>query len=220
MFSLSKTNIAKAVTLIVLLVPTLFIFGSFQLKKGGKDLKLGKKAPLSSLVMEASDGTSYSLDDLQQENGLIVVFSCNTCPFVVGSDKFAGWEVQYNDLYKKAQENKIGFVLINSNAAKRDGVDSKIEMASHAEDNNYGMPYIIDEDSKLADAFGARTTPHAFVFDKNKKLIYKGSIDNSWDSKRTELETYLYDAIDHLNSGSDLINQSTPPRGCSIKRTK
>lgn len=201
------------------MVPTMLLFQSSQVK-GGKDLKIGKKAPMTSTNLTGADGNSYSLDKLTQENGLIVIFSCNTCPFVVGSDGFEGWEKQYNEIYKTAQENNMGVVLINSNEAKRTGVDSQVEMKKHAEDNGYTMPYVVDTDSKLADAFGAKTTPHAFILDKDKKLVYKGSIDNSWDTKKTELTTYLYNAIANLAEGKTIEENSTSPRGCSIKRNK
>lgn len=219
MKSISKRNLNKSLILAVLMVPTLLLFQSSQVK-GGKDLKIGKKAPMTSASLTGVDGNSYNLDELTQENGLIVIFSCNTCPFVVGSDGFEGWEKQYNDIYKTAQENNMGVVLINSNEAKRAGVDSQAEMNKHATDKGYTMPYVVDTDSKLADAFGAKTTPHAFILDKDKKLVYKGSIDNSWDTKKKELTTYLYNAIANLAEGKAIEENSTAPRGCSIKRTK
>ena len=93
-------------------------------------------------------------------------------------------------------------------------------MKKHSEVQKYTMPYVVDKDSKLANAFGAKTTPHAFIFDKDKKLVYKGSIDNSWDSNKTELDTYLYNAIKNLAEGKTIDEASTAPRGCSIKRVK
>ena len=68
--------------------------------------------------------SSSSLKDIKKENGLIVIFSCNTCPFVVGTEDFPGWENQYNPLYNMALKANIGFVLVNSNQGKRAGVDS------------------------------------------------------------------------------------------------
>lgn len=168
--------------------------------------------------MNAIDDKSYSLADFQGENGLMVVFSCNTCPFVVGSDNFDGWEKQYNDLYNKAQAANIGFVLVNSNAAKHEGVDSMEKMKERAKAQGYKMNYLMDVDSKVADAFGAKTTPHLYVVDNEGKLVMRGSIDNSWDSKREGLETYAIDAITFLTDGIKLPNTTPAPRGCSIKR--
>jgi peroxiredoxin len=218
MNTFSKRNFTKAILLVAFALPTLTFFQSSQIKSEIKELKVGKKAPKTTLGLEGIDGKTYNIDNLTKENGLIVIFSCNTCPFVVGSDNFDGWEKQYNDIHKIAKENNMGMVLINSNAAKRDGVDSKEEMKSHSEAQDYTMPYVVDSKSVLADAFGAKTTPHAFILDKDKKLVYKGSIDNSWDTKKTELETYLYEAIDDLVAGNKIENNNTTARGCSIKR--
>lgn len=200
-----------------------FAFGLVSLQNsepGDKDLKIRKKMPMGSYQMMGTDDQTYTLDGMMKENGLIVVFSCNTCPFVVGSDNFAGWERQYNDIYEKARAQKIGMVLVNSNAAKREGEDSKAAMKKHKADQGYKMPYVIDANAQLADALGAKTTPHVYMFDKKGKLIFKGSIDNSWDTKKEKLETYLHDAIQSLGSGSEILINSSTPRGCSIKRKK
>lgn len=76
----------------------------------------------------------------------------------------------------------------------------------------------MDVNSELANAYGAKTTPHVYVVNNQNELIYRGSIDNLWDTKRAELETYLYDVMDHLSDKKELKNNDTPPRGCSIKR--
>ena len=201
-----------------LLLPTLFLFLSFSIGSGEKELKIGKKAPMTSEELLNIDGQMMSLENLKKENGLIVIFSCNTCPFVVGNDDFEGWEKQYNDLFDKAAENNLGLVLVNSNEAKREGDDSLEAMQKHAEKMGYKMPYLVDVDSKLANAYGAKTTPHVYVLNAKNVLIYKGSIDNIWDSKRTETIPYLHNAIDHLANNTELKNNDTPPRGCSIKR--
>ena len=206
--------------ILFLLLPTILLVGTSLSSGGGKDLKIGKKIPLGTKMMDGVDGTQKSLDELFESNGLVVVFSCNTCPFVVGGDKFPGWEVQYNDLNSAAKKANLGFVLVNSNEAKRDGVDALSEMKTRAEAQGYKMPYLVDTDSEIADAMGAKTTPHVFVFDAKKKLIYKGSIDNSWDSKRENDEQYLYDVFEAVTNAQKIKNKSTSPRGCSIKRVK
>lgn len=193
---------------------------SAQDKKVDEGLEIGQEMPLASSKMMGSDGSNYTLDGLKGENGLIVVFSCNTCPFVVGSDNFPGWESQYNALHEKAKSAKMGMVLVNSNAGKRADVDSQAEMKTHAESLGYTMPYVIDADAQFADAVGAKTTPHVYVFDNSNKLIYKGSIDNSWDTQKTALATYLMDAMDAISTGREITNNNTTPRGCSIKRNK
>ncbi len=109
-------------------------------------------------------------------------------------------------------------ILVNSNAAKHEGVDSMKEMKEHAKAQGYRMSYLMDANSTVANAFGAKTTPHLYVVDGNGKLVMRGSIDNSWDNDRSELETYALDAIDFLQNGTKLSDKTPAPRGCSIKR--
>ena len=218
MSSKSKTIQIKRLLFLALALPTLALAASSFLVKKQKELKIGKKVPALEVEMTATDGETYSLENFQGENGTMIVFSCNTCPFVVGNDNFEGWEKHYNDLYEKAQEAEIGFVLINSNAAKHDGDDSMQKMKEHAESQGYKMSYLMDENSVVADAFGAKTTPHLFVIDQEGKLVMRGSIDNSWDTEREGLETYALDAIKFLKEGTKLSNKTPAPRGCSIKR--
>jgi len=215
---ISKMKFTKSTIAFVFIASIALVLTSSQRGKVDDGLKIGNKMPLPTESMVGSDGENYTLADLKGEKGLIVVFSCNTCPFVVGSESFAGWEGQYNSLYAKALENDMEMVLVNSNAAKRDGVDSQEEMRTHAESLGYTMPYVIDKDAKFADAVGAKTTPHVYVFDAASKLIYKGSIDNNWDTKKEKLETYLIDVMDAVGAGNKVSNESTTPRGCSIKR--
>jgi peroxiredoxin len=217
---LSKSNSIriKRLLFIAVALPTLaFAASSFFIKKE-KELKIGKKVPAMEIKMSATDGEAYSLSDFQGAKGTMIVFSCNTCPFVVGNDNFDGWEKQYNELYKKAKEAEVGFVLVNSNAAKHDGDDSMEKMKERATAQGYEMSYLMDVNSEVADAFGAKTTPHLYVIDQDGKLVMRGSIDNSWDTGRTDLETYALDAIEFLTKGT-VLSESTPaPRGCSIKR--
>lgn len=181
-------------------------------------MKIGTKATLTDVKMPSVEGTEYSLSDLKGKNGLIVVFSCNTCPFVVGSSNFAGWEKDYNELHALAQENGIGLVLVNSNEAKRGNDDSFEAMQKKAEAANYSMPYVVDKESKLADAYGAKTTPHVYFFDGEFELTYVGSIDNTWDTQREVDEYYLKDAITQVGAGKKVSVKESEPRGCSIKR--
>ncbi|MCX6196979.1 MAG: redoxin family protein [Flavobacteriia bacterium] len=181
-------------------------------------IKLKSSAPLMDKFFPSTQESPSSLKDIKKKNGLIVIFSCNTCPFVVGTEDFPGWENQYNPLYNMALKANIGFVLVNSNEGKRAGVDSFEEMKSHAKKMSYQMPYLMDENSELANAMEAKTTPHVFFFDKNNKLIYAGSIDNIWDNKRKKDEQYLSMAIQSVLNGKKVKPNYTAAKGCSIKR--
>ena len=171
-------------------------------------------------TMKNANGTPSSLRLEKKNNGLIAVFSCNTCPFVVGTPDFPGWERQYNELYKYAAENEIGFVLINSNEAKRKGDDSFEKMILHAKEQNYAMSYLLDENASLANFLKAKTTPHVFFFNNSFRLVYSGSIDNIWKGNRKKDITYLKNAIAFHIKNKKIKPNETSPKGCSIKRIK
>lgn len=186
--------------------------------KGPKPLKIGKTMPMKDVKMLNTDNVKYALSELNGEKGILVVFSCNTCPFVVGSDKFAGWEVQYKELNDLAKKEGVSMVLINSNEAKRDKDDSFEAMQNRAKEKEYTMKYLVDVNSEVANAFGAKTTPHVYLFNNDLKLVYTGSIDNTWDSKRESDVPYLKNALGQLGKGAKISENNTAPRGCSIKR--
>ena len=183
------------------------------------ELNPGDKAPLSDMKMTNIDGQQWSLVDIAGENGTLVIFSCNTCPFVVGrAGRTEGWEGRYNEVAGFARENGIGSVLVNSNEAKRKGDDSLEEMKMHAREAGYILPYVVDEGHKLADAFGARTTPHVYLFDSEFRLGYRGAIDDNVDSASEVKDTYLKDAIESMMIGKRVKPAVTKAIGCSIKR--
>ncbi|MEC7113586.1 MAG: thioredoxin family protein [Bacteroidota bacterium] len=183
------------------------------------ELAIGDKAPLTEFKMTNIDGQDWSLVDLAGENGTLVIFTCNTCPFVVGREgRSEGWEGRYNDVIAFARENGIGSVLVNSNEAKRKGDDSLEEMKQHAREAGYIAPYVVDAGHKLADGFGARTTPHIYLFDGDFRLVYRGSIDDSVNSAADVKERYLEDAITKMVAGKKVKPAITKAIGCSIKR--
>ena len=182
---------------------------------------IGEKAPMVTAPMMNIDGQPQTLLNLKGENGLLVIFSCNTCPFVVGNGaKTEGWEGRYNGLAELAESLNIGMVLINSNEAKRDGDDSFTEMKNHAKEAGYTMPYLVDEGSKLANACGARTTPHVFLYNGNLELAYRGSIDDNVNSASEVKEKYLEMAMNRLAEAKKIKTTETKAVGCSIKRVK
>ena len=180
---------------------------------------IGEKVPMSTAPMMGVDGKPHTLLSLKGDNGLLVVFSCNTCPFVVGNGtKTEGWEGRYNGIAELAESLDIGMVLVNSNEAKREGDDSFVEMKRHAAEAEYTMPYVVDEGSKLANACGARTTPHVFLYDKDLTLVYRGSIDDNVNRAEEVKEQYLNLAMTRMAEGKKIKTQATKAVGCSIKR--
>ena len=197
------------------LVLVAFVVYSFKGGEAYKTLEIGQKAPKVDYKMQSTKGKDMSLESIQKSNGALVVFSCNTCPFVIA------WEDRYPGLAKLASETEVGFVLVNSNEAKRSGDDSIEEMKKHAKESGYGdVNYVVDNNSELANAFGAKTTPHVFLFDKNWKLVYEGAIDDNYKSSEMVEKTYLNNAIENLKNGKKIDPSNTKAMGCSIKRVK
>jgi len=172
----------------------------------------------NSFFSNATDLDSLTLSQLKKPKGLIIIFSANSCPFVVGSENFPGWEMQYNALFLEAQKLNVGFAVVNSNAGKRDGDDSFTKMIEHAKDKGYLMPYLLDKNSELANSCAAKTTPHVFFYDENLSLIYTGSIDNIWDKERKSTIPYLKEAMEAHANNKKIKTSQTPPKGCGIKR--
>lgn len=184
-----------------------------------EELAIGVKPPLIDFKMTNVDGQSWSLIDLAGKNGVLVIFTCNTCPFVVGREgRSEGWEGRYNGVIAAARELGIGSVLVNSNEAKRKGDDSLEEMKKHARAAGYIAPYLVDEGHKLADGFGARTTPHVFLLDSEFRLVYRGSIDDNGNASDEVTERYLEEAMTRMISGKKIKPAITKAVGCSIKR--
>lgn len=177
-----------------------------------KQLAIGDEAVLTEVKMKAVSGDEISLKDAKKENGLLVMFSCNTCPFVMA------WEDRFNEVKEWADNNNVGMIVLNSNYTKRDGDDSFDAMKKKAKAEGYAFDYVVDEESKIANAFGGQTTPHVFLFDGDMKLAYKGAIDDNYKSSSEVTKTYLKDALVSLGSNSEVAIAETKPQGCGIKR--
>jgi len=198
----------KRLMFVFLLLAPLFLLAESKIGK----LEIGDKAVKIDVKMECVSGENVSLKDVTQENGLLVLFSCNTCPFVLR------WEDRFPDLKEWADKNDVGMIVLNSNYQKRSGDDSLEAMKEHASDKEYNFHYVVDKESKIANAFGGQTTPHAFLFDGDMKLVYKGLIDDNHQSADDVKEAYLKDAISSLAKGQMPEVAETKPMGCSIKR--
>ena len=175
--------------------------------------EIGSKAPLTQVKMDDISGQQFSLDDIKKANGVLLIFTCNSCSWVLM------WENRYADIATWAQNNKVGFVLVNSNETKRDGDDSMENMVKHANEKGYGnVHYVVDDQSKLANAIGAKTTPHVFLYNADFKLVYKGAIDDNPKDKSKVKDAYLQNALKALGAGKEITTSTTINKGCSIKR--
>ncbi|MBL4704313.1 MAG: redoxin family protein [Flavobacteriales bacterium] len=208
-----------------LLIPvfTILLVIMLAFTKGGDEIKtivIGEELPSSEVKLEATDGQSYNFQELKKENGLLVIFTCNTCPFVVGGKDSDGWEGRYNEMYEAAVANKLGMVLVNSNAAKREDGDSMSDMTKHAKKSKLKATYVLDAGSVVADSFGARTTPHVFLFDEDNELVYAGAIDDNVGKSADVKEPWLKNALTQIGKGERVDPAQTRQKGCSIKRVK
>lgn len=195
------------------------LFSSLVAAQNPETLAIGTAAPATEVKMMDISGKEYSLSDLKKPGGLLVVFSCNGCPFVVGSEGSEGWEGRYDELRTLAESNNIGMALINSNEAKREKGDDLKSMKTRAEEHGFAKcRYLLDVNSAVANAFFARTTPHVYLFDGAMKLVYKGAIDDNVDDSKKVKEPFLKNAIQNLAAGKKIKPAETKPVGCSIKR--
>jgi cytochrome oxidase Cu insertion factor (SCO1/SenC/PrrC family) len=180
--------------------------------QNAEKLKPGDILPGAAISMKNANGKNMSMKDANGKNGLLVMFSCNTCPFVVRNQSTTTKTIEY------AKGQGIGVVVINSNEAKRGSDDSYDAMKKYAKEQSYTAPYLIDEESKLADMFGANHTPEIFLFNKDGKLMYKGAMNDNPGEPAAAKRMYIEEAINAMVAGKAIDPSTTKSVGCSIKR--
>lgn len=176
------------------------------------ELPIGAEIPKADVKMKDISGKEISLKDAKKANGLMVMFSCNTCPYVIKNQQ------RTNEICQFALDNKIGVVLVNSNEGQRSGDDSYDTMKKYAEANSYKWYYAVDQNSELANAFGANRTPEVFLFNKEGKLVYHGAIDDNPSDAGNVQRKHLREAIGEILSGKDVSVKTSKSVGCTIKR--
>lgn len=175
-------------------------------------LSIGAALPHPDTKLKDIAGKEITLQSAMKKNGLLVMFSCNTCPVV------KKYQARTLEVCNKAISTDIGVVLLNSNEATRDDGDSYDDMKSYASERGYQFTYAIDNNSVLADAFGAARTPEVFLFDKAGKLVYHGAIDDNPNSADAVGRKHLQMAIEELTAGKEIATKKTKSVGCGIKR--
>jgi len=176
------------------------------------ELSIGSSLPSPEVKMKDVSGKELSFNDVKKTNGLLVVFSCNTCPWVVKNQQVA------NDGYSYALAKDIGVIVLNSNETQRSGDDSQERMKEYAKEQQYKWPYVMDDNSSMADAFGAKVTPECYLFDKDMKLVYHGAITDNPKTPSESTRDHLKVAIDELVTGKTVSMTKSKAMGCSIKR--
>ncbi|MEQ9310393.1 MAG: redoxin domain-containing protein [Balneolaceae bacterium] len=177
-----------------------------------KELKIGSKAPMTDHKVTDVSGRSLTIGEVAQENGLLVLFTCNTCPWVTK------WEDRYIEISSNTKLNKIGMIALNPNEGYRLRGDGLEEMGKRVRKANYDFPYALDKDHQIADAFGVSRTPQVYLFNANLELVYVGAIDDNADSAISVKENYLKNAIQQLIAGEQIKKPNTKTTGCTIKR--
>lgn len=172
-------------------------------------LQIGEKAP--NFLLPATDGRSYSLDDFRKSKYLVVFFTCNHCPYVINSDEITRKTVE------KYKEKDVEFVGINSNSVNTYKEDSFDNMIIRMKENNFPWHYLYDEKQETAINYGALRTPHFYLFDEERKLVYTGrAVDSPRDPSNIS-KNDLEQALDELISGTEIYTKVTNPIGCNVK---
>ena len=176
-----------------------------------EEISIGSKIPGADYFLKNVDGKESTLSSFKKKNGLLVIFSCNTCPWVIR------WQDRYNPISDLCQKNNIGFVAVNSNTRLHSSIDSFDEMIYHAAANDYKFPYTLDKNAKLAKAFGATKPPHVYLFNSVGELVYRGASDDNAKNAKKVKRRYLADAINAVSRGMKVKTKTTKALGCSIK---
>ena len=172
-------------------------------------LSISSKLPTFNL--KGIDGNSYSPDSFAGANALIIIFSCNHCPYV------QAYEGRMIEIQKKYREKGVHVIAINSNDDVSYPDDSFENMKQRASEQNFNFPYMRDEDQSIAKAFDATHTPEIFLFDKNSELVYHGKIDDNWQEPDKVVNHYLEDALVELLDKKEISVPETYSIGCTIK---
>jgi peroxiredoxin len=175
-------------------------------------IAIGSSVPMNDVKLKDVSGKESSLKDAAGKNGLLVMFSCNTCPYVIKNQD------RTKEICEYAKANGYGVIIINSNEDLRSNEDSYDAMQKYAAEQGYKWNYVVDTDSKLANAFGATRTPENFLFNADGKLVYHGAIDDNPSDASDVKEQFLRTALNENAAGKEVTTKESKSVGCSIKR--
>jgi thioredoxin-related protein len=177
-------------------------------------ITIGADLPKADVKMQDVSGKMISIKDAAKANGVLVMFSCNTCPYVLKNQD------RTVEIAAYALQKDLGVIVLNSNEAYRTKDDSFDAMKAYAKDQKYNWSYVVDKNHEIADAFGANRTPEVFMFDKNMKLVYHGAIDDNPSDATAVNRSHLKMAINELTEGKEIAVKESKSVGCTIKRNK
>ena len=172
-------------------------------------LQPGEKA--IDFKLPSTEGKEYTLSDFDKFKYLVLFFTCNHCPYVIGSDEIT------RATYEKFSGRGVGFAGINSNSENTYPEDSLPNMVERMKKYKFPWVYLYDKPQKVAEAYGALRTPHFYVFNEERRLVYTGrGVDNPRDTSKMTVND-LDRALDELTSGKPVSVPVTNPIGCNIK---
>ena len=172
-------------------------------------LEIGEQAP--DFTLPATDGNTYSLADFEDADVLVIFFTCNHCPYVLGSD-----EVTRRTAEKYADRG-VKFVAINANSANTNPDDDFPHMVTRMAQQQFPWLYLYDQSQAVALAYGALRTPHFYVFDRERTLVYTGrGVDNPRETDKMTVND-LDNALAEVTAGKPISTPLTNPIGCNVK---
>jgi peroxiredoxin len=174
-----------------------------------KTLKIGSSLP--EFDLKGIDGKNYSPDTYKDKKALVIIFSCNHCPYV------QAYEDRIISIQKDYEERGVALLAINSNDETQYEEDSFQNMVKRAGEKRFNFPYLRDGDQSIAKKFDASHTPEIFLFDNKRKLAYHGKIDDNWKEPEKVISKYLRSALNELLDGKEISVPETFSIGCTIK---
>ena len=173
-------------------------------------LDLGTEAP--TFTLDDPQGTSFDLSAQQIDTGLLVIFMCNHCPYVIHIREKLVQRI------REYQDQGITVVAINSNDYATHPDDSPEHMARESKEFGYTFPYLVDEKQQVAQAYEAACTPDIYLFDGDRKLVYRGQFDSARPGNTTPVTgADLTAAVTQMLDGKDITVVQQPSMGCNIK---
>lgn len=192
---------------------SLLLFPAFAFIAADNDpLEIGATLPKADVFMKDVSGKEVTFNSVKTKAGLLVMFSCNTCPWVIRNQSRTTGILSY------AQSKGLGVIILNSNEGARDGEESLEAMKDYATEQQYKWLYVVDKNNVIADAFGANRTPECFLFDSNNKLVYHGAIDDNPQDEGSVGRHHLKEAVNEMLNGKDISVKKSRSVGCNIKR--
>ena len=171
-------------------------------------IAIAQSAP--AFTLPGVDGRDHSLADYRDARALVLVQSCNHCPYV------QAWEGRLVAIQQDYLERNVRILAISSNDVASHPEDSFEEMQTRAREQRFNFDYLYDESQSVAQSLGSKRTPEVFVFDGDRRLVYHGSIDDDRDETAVTAH-YLRDALDAVLAGTAPPVADTPPVGCTVK---